>query len=240
MNLSLIKQNRVALIMLLFAVLQTIASCNQSSSSLSSRTPEQNREWYKSLSPEWHKAMKEHIYLLDAPTDNDLAKMMALPKVDVHGITTIKDLEPLRPLTGLKWLDCGQTEVGSLEPIKEAKGMLKLNCDYTHIADLSPLAEFKKLQMFWCMSSSVTDLSPLSNLPALLTLNASRTLIKSIEPLRNCPKLAALTIADTPIESIAPLMDLDDIKFLDIRQTKVGAKEVNEFKKKHPNCDVKY
>lgn len=238
MNLtSIFSYFRLMAVVLIGIVFLQTTACNSADNKA---TAAQNLQWYKALSPEWHKAMKEHIYLLDAPTDNDLKKMISLPKVDVHGITAIKDLEPLRPLTKLKWLDCGQTSVSSIEPIKSAKGMLKLNCDYTNVADLSPLSEFKQLQMFWCMNSSVTDLSPLGGLPALLTLNCSNTLVKNLEPLRTCPQLSALTAAATSIESIEPLMELPNLKFLDIRQTQVGANEVNKFKQKHPACAVKY
>lgn len=197
------------------------------------------RQWYKNLSPEWRKPLKEAIYLLDAPSDADLVKMLTIPKLDISGKTDIKDLEPLRPITTLVWLNAAQTGINSIEPIKNAIDMVKLNLDYTHVADLSPIKNMPKLQMLWCSASSVTDISPLAGLQNFYTLNIALTQVSSLEPLRNCPKLGALTMSDTPIASLAPIMDAPTIKYLDCRRTKISEQEIATFRQKHPDCTIK-
>ncbi len=198
-----------------------------------------HRQWYSSLSPEWRKPLKEAIYLLDAPSDDDLIKMLTLPKLDISGKRGIITLEPLRPITTLVWLNAAQTGINSIEPISGATNMVKLNLDYTLVSDLSPIKQMPKLQMLWCSAGSVSDLSALSGLQNFYTLNIAYTQVRSLEPLRNCPKLSALTMSDTNIDNLEPIMNLSEMRYLDCRRSKVSEAQIAEFRQKHPMCEIK-
>jgi hypothetical protein len=155
----------------------------------------------------------------------------------------VKDLSPVRALTGLISLDCrpdGQIKglLADLSPLKGMK-LTSLNCMWTQVSDLSPL-EGMPLTTLTCSVTSVSDLSSLRGMPLthlhcdhtpvsdlsplagmrLATLNCSYTRVSSLEPLRGMP-LIALWCNHTQLSDLSPLKEMR-LEWITLHGTKVG------------------
>jgi serine/threonine protein kinase len=118
----------------------------------------------------------------------------------------VKNLAPVRALTGLKGLGCNGSAVGKgrLFDLSPLKGMrLKgLSCGNTRVSDLSPLKE-TSLESLACNGTGVSDLSPLGNLK-LKTLYCGETRVTDLTPLKDMP-LTLLHCGGAPVADLTPL-----------------------------------
>ncbi|MCX6908048.1 MAG: protein kinase, partial [Verrucomicrobia bacterium] len=103
----------------------------------------------------------------------------------------VRDLSPLRELSGLKRLHLspwpGQSAKGVLSDISPLKGMSlqTLNCANTQVSDLLPLYGMK-LESLHCNNTAVSDLLALEEMPLAL-LNCSSTRVTDLSPLGALP-----------------------------------------------------
>ena len=132
----------------------------------------------------------------------------------VNGVVTelivstdnLKDISPVRALTGLKRFVCPDSSHGTgsfsdLSPLKGLK-LLDLNCEFTKVFDLSPLKDMK-LESLCCWHSLVSDLSPLAGMPLQILLLDS-TKVTDLSPLQGMP-LVDLRIAGLNVSDLSPL-----------------------------------
>ena len=76
----------------------------------------------------------------------------------------VKDISPVRALTGLRTLKCRGTrrqQLADLSPLKDMK-LMYLYCSYTQVSDLSPLKGMKLTHL--AAYTQVSDLSPLKDM----------------------------------------------------------------------------
>lgn len=81
--------------------------------------------------------------------------------------TKVRDLSPIRDLTGLQslWLD--QTGVSDLSPIRDLTGLKVLLLTQTGVSDLSPIRDLAGLQSVWFSQTGVIDIRHLINMDKL-------------------------------------------------------------------------
>ena len=178
--------------------------------------------WWNNLSPEWKKEFKKAVNIGNNPTKAEIKKIWELEKLDLSDYLSsderkkITNLEPIKNLTNLEHLDCDSTQISSLESIKNLTNLKYLYCSYTQIISLEAL----------------------KNLTNLRDLRCYDTQISSLEPLKNLTSLEYLSCRDTKITSLEALKNLTNLEYLDCRGTKISSSEVEQFKKKHPKCEV--
>ncbi|HEY3969633.1 MAG TPA: SUMF1/EgtB/PvdO family nonheme iron enzyme [Planctomycetaceae bacterium] len=119
------------------------------------------------------------------------------------GSDTMRDVSPVRALTGLRSLECGGQAISDLSPLKGMR-LTEMKIRATKIADLSPLVGMP-LHELSCDYTKVTDLTPLQGMP-LTILNCSVTQVSDLSPLKGMP-LAALYCHNNP-----NIVDLSHLK----------------------------
>ena len=89
-----------------------------------------NREWWNSLSPAWKKVFRDQeLKGKDVePTDEQLAMIVLCENMECGGNKGITDLKPLKRLTNLTMLDCSNTSIKSLDGIQYLTGLKTLDC----------------------------------------------------------------------------------------------------------------
>ncbi len=121
----------------------------------------------------------------------------------------VKDISPVRALTGLQTLSCEGTLVGDrrngrvadLSPLTDMK-LTSLFCAYTAVSDLSPLKDMKLTKLI-CQYTLVSDLSPLKDMKLTL-LQFGQTKVSDLSPLKDM-KLTNLSCFGTKISDLSPL-----------------------------------
>jgi predicted Ser/Thr protein kinase len=121
----------------------------------------------------------------------------------------VTDLMPLRPIRGLRWVECpgsvpGKGKLADLSPLKGLK-LEGLHIAGTKVSDLSPLKGMP-LTMLNCGEKWVTDLSPLKGLP-LKSLFIGGCSVSDLTPLKGMP-LLAVDCSQTQVSDLSPLRDM--------------------------------
>ena len=118
----------------------------------------------------------------------------------------VKDLAPLRALSGLESLVCCGTPAvpGKVTDLSPLRGLpLKsLYVSDNPVSDLSPLAGMH-LEVLRCFRTRVEDLTPLKGMP-LRGLWAGETRVADLSPLKGM-KLKVLLLDNTPVSDLSPL-----------------------------------
>ncbi|MFA6564488.1 MAG: protein kinase [Verrucomicrobiia bacterium] len=138
----------------------------------------------------------------------------------VFSTVAVRDLSPLRDLSGLKRLHLspwpGQTGKGVLSDLSPLKDMaLKtLNCANTQVSDLLPLYGMK-LEVLHCNNTAVSNLLALEEMPLTL-LNCSGTRVTDPSPLRAMPlkELLCDFVADRDSDLLRGIKTLEKINGL--------------------------
>jgi internalin A len=104
----------------------------------------------------------------------------------------VSDLELLRGLTSLQYLNCSFTKVSDLEPLRGLTSLQYLNCSFTKVSVMQPLSGLTSLQYLNCSSTKVSDLQPLMDLAKLEILDCSDTQVSDLEPLVDLQTLETL------------------------------------------------
>jgi hypothetical protein len=149
----------------------------------------------------------------------------------------VRDISPVRALTGLVSLDCPGTypKNGKLSDLTPLRGLRlnHLNCPENPVADLSPLRDMPltvliagdtrvsdlsplqgmRLKQLTLQSTAVTDLSPLKEMPlTALDLAGSRG-VSDIRPLKGMP-LDYLNLTALPVSDISVLAGMKSLRRL--------------------------
>ena len=133
----------------------------------------------------------------------------------------LSNLEPLKAMTQLQYLNCSYTQVENLNPLKDMAQLQYLDCSHTLVTDFSPLKGMVQIQCLDCRNTKVADFSPLKGMAQLQYLDCSHTLVESIEPLKDISQLQYLDCSFTQVESIEPLKDISQLQYLDCSHTLV-------------------
>jgi Leucine-rich repeat (LRR) protein len=129
------------------------------------------------------------------------------------GLDHVRDLSPVRALTGLKVLDCdshpGPDGFADLAPLRGLK-LQWVGLAYSRVSDLTPLKDMK-LRILNCGGTQVADLAPLKGMP-LVVLVCHDTKVADLSPLAGAP-LKSLNCVNTPVADLTPLkgMPLTDL-----------------------------
>lgn len=171
---------------------------------------------------------------------------------DVVGVTfgqvTDAQLEHVKTLTDLRWLDLHDTQVtdAGLEHLKRLTNLHKLWLWGTQITDagLEYVKGFTTLQSLALGDTQVTDagLDHLKGLTKLETLNLSGTQITDVglQHLKGLTNLKWLNLANTQITDVGleHLEELTNVQELYLSGTQVTGSGIEELRKSLPNCRI--
>jgi serine/threonine protein kinase/Leucine-rich repeat (LRR) protein len=122
----------------------------------------------------------------------------------------ITDMAPLRALTRLRHLTINGSAAhkGSLydlDPVRDLPRLEYLECGGTNVADLSALAG-TKLRGLSCWGTLVRDLSPLRKLP-IFFLDCQATRVQDLSPLKGTG-ITRLVLRGCPVTDLSPLTSM--------------------------------
>jgi serine/threonine protein kinase len=134
----------------------------------------------------------------------------------------VKDISPVRALTGLTDLSCsgsgiGKGKVSDLSPISDMK-LASLRCDFTQVSNLSPLNGMP-LTVLSCKGSNVLHLMPLKGMPLKeLYLDESKK-VYDLSPLEGM-KITRISFGHSQVSDLSPLKNMK-LEYLSFGNTKV-------------------
>ena len=147
------------------------------------------RTWWDNLSPDWRTVFSVGMTLTGPPTKEDLQAMANIKEIDISGNPRIRDLDPLRTLTGLTVLNCERTPIESLDPIRDMIYLRELYCSQTQVSSLEAITHLTQLEQIRCERTAIADLTPLAGLTSLRQLEVDFTSISDLSPLARLSQL---------------------------------------------------
>ena len=178
-----------------------------------------NVTWWNSLTPAWKEIFR--VQELKGknvdPTDEQLANIVNILKLNCSGNKQIEDLRPLKQLTLLEELDCSNTNITSLSGIENLKNLKKLNCSNNdNINSLIPVQTLSNLEEINCGNTMVKNLAPLRNLINLKKLDVHYCTVNNLNMISELKSLVILNVSQNQslftisgVERLSSLTDFD-------------------------------
>jgi len=120
-----------------------------------------------------HKNIDLNYLTTKSLTNLSLLKNLVIDTCDVVNI------EPLRMLKKLVYLECPRNQITSLEPLRKLKDLEYLGFSYNYVTSLEPLSSLTKIQHLSFEKNNVSSLIPLISLCNLRWISVGRCKFKS-------------------------------------------------------------
>ncbi|MFH0909910.1 MAG: sigma-70 family RNA polymerase sigma factor [Planctomycetota bacterium] len=139
-------------------------------------------------------------------------------------ISGVTDVEILKGLTGLKWLDLSGTEIRDLAWLSNFHNLKGLGLYKVSLPDLAPLAGLARLTNLNLDEVKVRDgdFTPLSQLTNLTNLRLVRMGKIKLGSLAKLKKLHGITLEDTQPADLTPLEGLESLRILWLTRTGIS------------------
>lgn len=188
----------------------------------------------------------EELYFknITAPDlEESVAGLTSLKKLTVAGCG-LKSCGFAKNLTGLEELDLSDNKISSITPLSKLTKLKFLDLCSNKIEDISAVANMKQLtELGLSYNEKISDLSPMSRLTELKKFYVYQNSIKDISPLKSLTKLEFLNIGRASSTSSAvkgqrAVLEMTELKTLIIDGTGFTEKNIADFKRKNPKCEV--
>jgi Leucine-rich repeat (LRR) protein len=194
--------------------------------------------WWKNLSPDWKIIFQQQMSPDTTSTRENLHKLVELQKIAVKD-TPIKDLSALSEFMHLKALDFSGTAISDLSFLTNITSLTSLHVTNSPLQKTDALKVLTNLEDLDISNTPVDDLKVIEGLKNIKTFNCSGTQVKKLNPLKNFSLLESLDCSNTNVGSLDMITSLP-IKTLKCYNTKISNREIESFKKQHPECNVVY
>jgi len=195
--------------------------------------------WWEGLSDAWRTALDKQFETGSEPTSALLHAMTASPALKVDG-GQINSVDPLLAFYNLRELDMQNVPLADITPLSQIITLKKLSIVQAPISNLGALSSLQELEYLNLSNTGIEDLRPLQSLKSLKSFIASGTNVKNLRGLDGMTALEELDIASSNVRSLNPIMDLRSLKSLICFNTRISSRQVDNFKKANPDCDVRY
>lgn len=157
------------------------------------------------------------------PSASLLASLVQPDKIlCVHAYCSeLADLDFLRPMQQLRYLELGGTSVANLQPLAQLGALQYLSLLGTKVQDIRPLQGLHNLQILDLNATLVVDLAPLAGLSQLCDLTLNDSAIHNIDALATLPALEALWLDKTKVCDLAPLALMPHLTRLSLSYTDI-------------------
>ena len=145
----------------------------------------------------------------------DLAGAMNLKYLDVSS-NTLRNLEPLIPMSTLEELYLQHNAVTSLEALSALTGLRKLDVSYNSVTNLSPLAACASLSWLHAGHNAISDLTGMDTFGALTHLFLDNNQLTSAYTLSKLSGLEELDLSHNNIRVVGSLGKLNNLVKLNI------------------------
>lgn len=136
--------------------------------------------WWSSLKLDWQKMLSKAAGVNIQPSKEELARVTTLDSLNISNQSGINDLEPLRKLPRLKFLNAGNTAITDIAPLEDHRDLVRIDISGTAVNDLFITRQFSKLKELRADRSKVENVDALLNMPSLELLYVDQTSVHDI------------------------------------------------------------
>lgn len=137
------------------------------------------------------------------------------------GSNTVRNLEPLASMTGLKELNLQHNAVTGLSDLATLTNLEKLDVSYNSLSSISPVSSLAKLNWLDVSHNSLTGLSGIDAVSGLSHLAADHNQLTDISVLSGCTNLTELSISNNTILDITSLSTLTKLQTFNFAHNEV-------------------
>jgi Leucine-rich repeat (LRR) protein len=194
--------------------------------------------WWDGLPENWKEVFRTQTSVNMRSRKEDLHRLVELEALHFDNIS-VNELSWLSPFVRLKELHFSGTAITDLAPLMTLSSLRSLHATNSPVGNLGPLSRLTALEDLDISNTPVADLRPLSPLQNLKKLNCSGTPVKKIDALERLESLEYFDCSNTGVKSLEAVQRLP-LKTLKCYNTDIPKKRVDQFKDKHPDCNVVY
>jgi Leucine-rich repeat (LRR) protein len=192
--------------------------------------------WWKNLNSDWRIALQKQMGNDTTSTTENLHRLIELQKLQIQDIP-VKDLSTLSEFIRLKELHLSGTAITDISFLTNIPALTSLHITNSPLQKLDAIKNLLNIQDLDISNTGTDDLKTIEGLKSIKSLNCSGTQIKKLNAIKQFINLEYLDFSNTNVNSLDAINDLP-IKTLKCYNTKVSNREIESFKKIHPNCNV--
>lgn len=192
--------------------------------------------WWNALPKSWKDVFRMQIKA-DTSRENlhKLVEQEALQFKDAP----VSDLNALSEFVRLKELHFSGTAITTIPSLENIKSLTSLHATNSPIQQIESLSLLAYLEDLDISNTPIAELKVIGNLKNIKKLNCAGTQIKRLDPLENLENLNFLDCSNTNVNKLDALDHLQ-LKTLKCYNTKVSNRVIENFKIRHPDCNVVY
>jgi Leucine-rich repeat (LRR) protein len=146
----------------------------------------------------------------------------SLTELDLIGLNlTDADIEPLRYMTNLTFLDLWGNQISDVSSLKGLTNLTYLELGNNQISDISPLKGLTNLTGLVLGNNQISDVSPLKGLTNLMGLDLRGNQISDVSPLKGLTNLELLHLGYNKISDVSPLKELTNLTYLSLNDNPI-------------------
>jgi len=138
------------------------------------------KSWWETLPKDWQAILYKDSREGRVPSKDELAILANKDSINLKESHYITDLEPLRRLVKLKVIVANKTGIQDVQALKDLRDVEYIDISDTEVSDISVLNKFPKLKTLKADRTKVQDLDPLASLKSLTSLYVDDTGIHDI------------------------------------------------------------
>jgi Leucine-rich repeat (LRR) protein len=194
--------------------------------------------WWRGLSSDWKKVIRSQMGTDTTATRENLHKLVELAsfKVDQAPITDFAGLTEFVRLKEFSFSGTSMVEIPKIENLRSLKSLHATNSPLMMIDALTQWGDLEELDI---SNTPIDDLRIIGLLKNLKSFNCAGTQVKRLNALELLGKLQFLDCSNTGVGKLDPLYR-HTLKTLKCYNTKVTAREIENFKVSNPQCEVVY
>ena len=125
-----------------------------------------------------------------------------------------------------------------LGKVRFEDNITELNVEHMDVGNIRVLKECYELKKLILNNNMLSDLSPLTDCTKLEYLALRNTMVSDLSPISNCTNMKYLDLWGTRIVDLNDLYSLTKLTYLCLKNTEIRQSQIDEFKKRNPNCVV--
>ncbi len=192
--------------------------------------------WWSTLPENW-----KSVFKLQMNNDTTREIFHKLVELEVFSFkdANVNDLNALSEFVRLKELHFSGTAITTIPRLENLQSLISLHATNSPVQKIDAPGLPASLHDLDISNTPIEDLKTIGMLPDLKKLNCSGTQIKRLDHLEKSTNLESLDCSNTNVSKLDPLDNLP-LKTVTCYNTKISNRTIENFKAKHPECNVVY
>jgi Leucine-rich repeat (LRR) protein len=194
--------------------------------------------WWKNIPADWKLIFQQQMSGDTTATKENLHKLVEQEMLSFKD-TPVKDLSVLNEFVHLKELHFSGTAISDLSFLSNITSLKSLHATNSPLQKTDALKTLINLEDLDISNTPIDDLKMIEELKNTKAFNCSGTQVKKLIALKDYSQLESLDCSNTNVGSLDMINNLP-LKTLKCYNTKISHREIETFKKQHPDCNVIY